>query len=138
MKIGMIAMSGIRVCDQELLQMGLTLPGFVERSRAIASLPVRLNHYPMLKKERAAFVDRRLEQLYPETPVPLLHSDAYTLLVAVLLSAQCTDERVNQVTPGLFALADNPFDMARKKPATIERIIKACGLAPRKSKAAIW
>jgi endonuclease-3 len=69
----------------------------------------------MLKQERVAFIDKRLQELYPNPPVPLDHSDPYTLLVAVLLSAQCTDERVNLVTPALFALADNPFDMAKGK-----------------------
>lgn len=91
----------------------------------------------MLKKERAEYILQRLQQLYPETPVPLDHTDAYTLLVAVLLSAQCTDARVNQVTPALFALADNPLDMSRKKAAVVEKIIKPCGLSPRKSKAIV-
>lgn len=91
----------------------------------------------MLKRERAEYVERRLQELYPETPVPLDHSDPYTLLVAVLLSAQCTDARVNQVTPALFSLADNPVDMARKKPLTVEKIIKPCGLSPRKSRAIV-
>ncbi|MCH1459470.1 MAG: endonuclease III, partial [Luminiphilus sp.] len=68
-------------------------------------------------------------------PVPLDHSDPYTLLVAVLQSAQCTDERVNLVTPALFALADNPFDMAKESVETIREIIKPCGLSPQKSKA---
>lgn len=89
----------------------------------------------MLKEERVAFIDRRLQELYPNPPVPLDHTDPYTLLVAVLLSAQCTDERVNQVTPALFALADNPFDMAGKSVETIRAIIKPCGLSPQKSKA---
>jgi len=89
----------------------------------------------MLKEERVAFIDRRLQELYPNPPVPLDHIDPYTLLVAVLLSAQCTDERVNQVTPALFALADNPFDMAGKSVETIRAIIKPCGLSPQKSKA---
>lgn len=91
----------------------------------------------MLKKERAAYILQRLQELYPETPVPLDHTDAYTLLVAVLLSAQCTDARVNQVTPALFQLADNPLDMSRKKPLTVEKIIKPCGLSPRKSRAIV-
>jgi endonuclease-3 len=91
----------------------------------------------VLKKERAEYILQRLQQLYPETPVPLDHTDAYTLLVAVLLSAQCTDARVNQVTPALFALADNPLDMSRKKAAVVEKIIKPCGLSPRKSKAIV-
>ncbi len=89
----------------------------------------------MKKQERADYVAKRLEQLYPETPVPLDHTDAYTLLVAVLLSAQCTDERVNKVTPSLWALADNPKDMSEKSVEEIEKIIKPCGLAPRKAKA---
>jgi endonuclease-3 len=89
----------------------------------------------MLKEERVAFIDRRLQELYPNPPVPLDHIDPYTLLIAVLLSAQCTDERVNQVTPALFALADNPFDMAGKSVETIRAIIKPCGLSPQKSKA---
>jgi endonuclease-3 len=89
----------------------------------------------MLKQERVAFIDKRLQELYPNPTVPLDHSDPYTLLVAVLLSAQCTDERVNLVTPALFALADNPFDMARESVETIREIIKPCGLSPQKSKA---
>ena len=89
----------------------------------------------MLKEDRVAFIDRRLQELYPNPPVPLDHADPYTLLVAVLLSAQCTDERVNQVTPALFELADNPFDMARESVETIRAIIKPCGLSPQKSKA---
>jgi endonuclease-3 len=89
----------------------------------------------MLKKDRAAFILRRLGELYPEPPIPLHHKDPYTLLVAVLLSAQCTDERVNKVTPALFALADNPADMAAVPVEEIHRIIKPCGLAPQKSKA---
>ena len=89
----------------------------------------------MLKEDRVAFIDQRLQELYPNPPVPLDHTDPYTLLVAVLLSAQCTDERVNQVTPALFELADNPFDMARESVETIREIIKPCGLSPQKSKA---
>ena len=89
----------------------------------------------MLKEDRVAFIDQRLEELYPNPPVPLDHNDPYTLLVAVLLSAQCTDERVNQVTPALFELADNPFDMAKESADTIREIIKPCGLSPQKSKA---
>lgn len=89
----------------------------------------------MTKAERADFVHRRLEELYPETPIPLDHEDAYTLLVAVLLSAQCTDLRVNQVTPALFALANNPASMAKVPVDEIEDIIRPCGLAPRKAKA---
>ena len=89
----------------------------------------------MLKADRVAFIHRRLDELYPETPVPLDHTDSFTLLVAVLLSAQCTDERVNQVTPQLFALADNPFDMAKLSADDIREGIRPCGLSPQKSKA---
>lgn len=89
----------------------------------------------MLKKERADYIAKRLAELYPEPPIPLQHRDAYTLLIAVLLSAQCTDERVNKVTPALFALADNPADMAGVPVEEIHRIIKPCGLAPQKSRA---
>lgn len=88
----------------------------------------------MTEKERANCVLEYLEKLYPKTPVPLEHDDAYTLLIAVLLSAQCTDVRVNQVTPALFKLADNPADMAKKKVESIQRIIRPCGLSPRKSR----
>ena len=87
----------------------------------------------MRKKERAKFVLEKLEELFPETPIPLDHKDAYTLLIAVLLSAQCTDERVNKITPALFSLADNPFDMAKVPVEEIREIIKPCGLSPRKS-----
>lgn len=89
----------------------------------------------MLKKERAEYVLEELERLYPETPIPLDHTNEFTLLVAVLLSAQCTDERVNTVTPALFELADNATDMAKVPVDTIREIIKPCGLSPRKSKA---
>lgn len=89
----------------------------------------------MLKAERVDYILNRLQQLYPETPVPLDHTDPYTLLIAVLMSAQCTDERVNQVTPGLFALADNPADMALQEVEKIKAIIRPCGLSPQKSKA---
>ena len=87
------------------------------------------------KQERAAWIDRRLAELYPETPVPLAHRDAFTLLVAVLLSAQCTDKRVNEVTPELFARADTPEKMARVPLEEIQRIIRPCGLSPQKAKA---
>lgn len=89
----------------------------------------------MLKAERAEYILRRLQALYPQTPVPLDHSDPFTLLVAVLLSAQCTDARVNTVTPALFQLANNPADMAALTVEQIRRIIKPCGLSPQKSKA---
>lgn len=86
------------------------------------------------KKARAETIGQILDELYPTTPVPLDHKDAYTLLVAVLLSAQCTDKRVNMVTPDLFALADNPHDMARLPVETIQHAIRSCGLAPTKAK----
>ncbi len=89
----------------------------------------------MLKRERVDYIQQRLQELYPETPIPLAHTDPFTLLVAVLLSAQCTDERVNQVTPKLFALADNPADMAALDVEQILQVIRPCGLAPQKSRA---
>ena len=89
----------------------------------------------MRKQERADFILERLQALYPETPIPLDHHDPFTLLVAVLLSAQCTDERVNQVTPRLFARADNPAAMAALEVEQILDIIRPCGLAPQKAKA---
>ena len=90
----------------------------------------------MNKKQTNAFdIANILEQLYPETPIPLKHKDSYTLLIAVLLSAQCTDERVNKITPILFAKADNPFDMVKLSVEEIKAIIRPCGLSPRKSKA---
>ena len=89
----------------------------------------------MTKKEKAIFIINELERLYPETPVPLNHKDPFTLLIAVLLSAQCTDERVNKITPALFELADNPFDMSKQNVEDIRLIIRPCGLSPRKSKA---
>jgi len=91
----------------------------------------------MTKKEKAKYIIKELEKLYPETPVPLNHKDPFTLLIAVLLSAQCTDERVNKITPKLFQLADNPFDMSKQDVEEIRLIIRPCGLSPRKSKA-IW
>lgn len=89
----------------------------------------------MRKAERAGYILTRLQELYPEPPVPLDHRDPFTLLVAVLLSAQCTDERVNKVTPALFALASTPADMAALTAEQIREIIKPCGLSPQKSKA---
>lgn len=95
-----------------------------------------MNNFDFSKKQdRANYVAKRLEELYPDTPIPLDHADAYTLLVAVLLSAQCTDERVNKITPKLFSRANNPYDMAKVPVEEIESIIKPCGLSPRKSKA---
>ncbi|MDE0835076.1 MAG: endonuclease III [Akkermansiaceae bacterium] len=89
----------------------------------------------MLKKDRAAHAHRRLEELYPETPIPLDHTSPYTLLIAVLLSAQCTDVRVNLVTPALFALADIPENMMHVPVEEIRTIIRPCGLSPKKSAA---
>lgn len=89
----------------------------------------------MNRQERASIVHRRLNELYPETDVPLDHDDPYTLLVAVVLSAQCTDKMVNRVTPTLWKLADNPYDMSRQPVEKIRKIIQPCGLSPQKSKA---
>ena len=89
----------------------------------------------MKKAERAELILERLGELYPDPPIPLDHDSPYTLLVAVLLSAQCTDERVNQVTPKLFATARTPEDMADVDVETILEIIRPCGLSPQKSKA---
>ena len=87
------------------------------------------------KPERVAFILQRLQALYPEPPIPLQHKDPFTLLIAVLLSAQCTDERVNQVTPALFALADTPAATAGLEVDQIREIIRPCGLSPQKSQA---
>ena len=89
----------------------------------------------MTRQERADFAARRLAELYPETPIPLHHRDAFTLLVAVLLSAQCTDRRVNLVTPALFARAATPDAMRRLTVPEIAALIRSCGLAPQKAKA---
>ena len=89
----------------------------------------------MRKAEKVQFVIDKLEELYPTTPIPLDHTDAYTLLVAVLLSAQCTDKRVNSVTTDLFNLASTPEKMMLQDVEEIRQIIKPCGLSPRKSKA---
>lgn len=88
----------------------------------------------MTKAQRANFVIQTLKEIYPTVPVPLDHKDAYTLLIAVLLSAQCTDVRVNQITPLLFARADNPYDMVKMSVAEIKETIRPCGLSPMKSK----
>jgi endonuclease-3 len=88
-----------------------------------------------MRQERADYVARRLTELYPETPIPLEHSDAFTLLVAVVLSAQCTDKRVNEVTPALWRLGRTPGELARADVARIEAIVRPCGLAPQKAKA---
>jgi len=89
------------------------------------------------KREKGAHIAEMLEKLYPETPIPLNHTDTYTLLVAVVLSAQCTDERVNQVTPRLFSMAATPWEMVNLTVEQIQDIIRPCGLSPTKSKA-IW
>jgi endonuclease-3 len=89
----------------------------------------------MTRAERARIVGERLAALYPDPPIPLDHRDPYTLLVAVLLSAQCTDKRVNLVTPALFALADHPAAMMRVPVEAIQAIIRPCGLSPRKARA---
>ena len=89
----------------------------------------------MTKKQKVDYVINELERLYPKTPVPLKHHDPYTLLIAVLLSAQCTDERVNQITPILFEKADTPSKMIQLPVETIKQIIRPCGLSPRKSQA---
>ena len=91
----------------------------------------------MKKEEKVRIIVDTLEELYPETPIPLQHADAYSLLIAVLLSAQCTDVRVNTVTPHLFTRADSPKKMIQLSVEEIEAIVRPCGLAPRKSKA-IW
>lgn len=87
----------------------------------------------MRKSERAAFIMAKLDEYYPEVPIPLDHRDSFTLLIAVLLSAQCTDKRVNQVTPALFELAADPLTMSKQSPAAIREIIRPCGLSERKA-----
>ena len=87
----------------------------------------------MTKKEKAVYIIQELEKLYPTTPVPLDHSSSYTLLIAVLLSAQCTDERVNKITPTLFSKANNPFEMIKLTIEEIQQIIRPCGLSPKKA-----
>jgi endonuclease-3 len=98
-------------------------------SRVSATSP-----YPT-REARATFIDRRLAELYPSPEIPLDHKDPYTLLIAVLLSAQCTDKRVNLTTPRLFALADTPEKMSRRTVDEINVIVRPCGLAPRKAQA---
>ena len=87
----------------------------------------------MKKKERANYILNKLNEIYPETPIPLNHKSEFELLIAVLLSAQCTDERVNQVTPELFKKANTPAKILKMSSLKIENIIKSCGLAPQKS-----
>jgi len=89
----------------------------------------------MTIEEKANYIIEELEKLYPDPPIPLNHSDPYTLMIAVLLSAQCTDVRVNKITPILFKRADNPFDMIKLSVEEIKEIIRPCGLSPQKSKA---
>ena len=89
----------------------------------------------MLRKEKVNFISEELNKLYPKTPTPLTHQNKFELLIAVLLSAQCTDERVNKITPILFKKANTPIKMAKLKVADIEKIIRPCGLSPQKSKA---
>ena len=91
----------------------------------------------MNKNERVDFIVKKLDELYPKTPIPLNHRNNYELLIAVLLSAQCTDERVNKVTPLLFKLANNPLSMSKQTYETVYNIIRPCGLAPKKSKAIV-
>ena len=91
----------------------------------------------MTKKEKATYIINELEILFPETPIPLNHTDPYTLLIAVLLSAQCTDERVNKITPLLFKKGPTPFEMVKLSVEEIKAIIRPCGLSPKKSQA-IW
>ena len=91
----------------------------------------------MNKAERVVFIQQRLDELYPRPPIPLQHRDSYTLLVAVLLSAQCPDARVNQITPALFSLADTPQAMANQDVEVVQAIIRPCGLAPQKARAIV-
>jgi endonuclease-3 len=119
-----------------LLAVRLRFSGCLEGKSGSARCPVPKQPDKFrTRTARAAYIDRRLAGLYPETSVPLRHHDAYTLLIAVLLSAQCTDKRVNEITPQLFALADTPEKMAALPVEKIREIIRPCGLAPRKAQA---
>ena len=89
----------------------------------------------MIKSERVSFISEKLNEIYPNIPIPLNHQNQFELLIAVLLSAQCTDERVNKVTPGLFALAKNSSEMSELAVEEIYQVIRSCGLAPQKSRA---
>ena len=89
----------------------------------------------MNKKERSIWIAQYLNELYPDPPIPLVHNDSFTLLIAVLLSAQCTDQRVNKVTPKLFNLGDTPAELANTNVKTLEFVIRPCGLAPKKAAA---
>ena len=107
----------------------------VLKRQAVSSAACKTCSDNMRKQERVDFILQRLQALYPEPPRPLDHRDPFTLLVAVLLSAQCTDERVNQVTPELFGLADTPQAMAALSVDQIKAVIRPCGLSPQKSRA---
>lgn len=124
-----------RLPDTTLTAVSTTAASTVDAEATPIENPAKPKSMP--KKQRAEFVRKRLAELYPSPPIPLDHKDPYTLLVAVLLSAQCTDERVNQVTPHLFALADNPHDMANQPVEAVYDIVRPCGLAPQKSKAIV-
>ena len=89
----------------------------------------------MIKSERVSFISKKLNEIYPKIPIPLKHQNQFELLIAVLLSAQCTDERVNKVTPHLFALAKNSSEMSELTVDEIYQVIRSCGLAPKKSRA---
>lgn len=91
----------------------------------------------MLKKERAEYVSKRLDELYPDPPIPLDHTNSFTLLVAVVLSAQCTDKKVNEVTPALFARASDPQSMSKLPASKVQSLIQTLGLAPQKAKALV-
>ncbi len=91
----------------------------------------------MKKKDKIKEIQKILDKIYPNPSVPLNHKDPYTLLIAVLLSARCTDKKVNEVTPVLFELADNPIDMAKKSVSKVRQIVKPCGLSPQKAKAIV-
>ena len=91
----------------------------------------------MLKKERVEYVSKRLDELYPDPPIPLDHTDSFTLLVAVVLSAQCTDKKVNEVTPALFARASDPQSMSKLPTSKVQSLIQTLGLAPQKAKALV-
>ena len=91
----------------------------------------------MKKKDKVKGIHKILDKIYPDPAVPLNHKNPYTLLIAVLLSARCTDKKVNEVTPGLFNLADNPYDMAKQNVSQVRKIVKPCGLSPQKSKAIV-
>ena len=122
--------AGLRTRRADLKCVCLPFARSAQKSPAVGDI----NPYPT-RKARAEFVDRRLAELYPAPAIPLDHKDAYTLLIAVLLSAQCTDKRVNLTTPRLFALADTPAKMIRLSVDEIDGIVRPCGLAPRKAQA---